>query len=234
MDNFKSLENKSKDSERKLREAKEEIDSLDRRRATLTGENQKLRELLHEAQIDRQKLKDEKISTDSETETAVRKLKEKHRATESKLEKRTRESSDLADRIQKLNSTVASLRSAEKLAKDDNVELNSEIIDLKRKITDISAEIRNHVDRINLLETQLHDRDVDLDGLRSSLNNKTAENEENLAQLSKQEQLVHELSLGLLNRYENREVFLHINTHCILNLRLGHNSETTWKQILEP
>ena len=102
----------------------------------------------------------------------------------------------MADRIQKLNSTIASLRSAEKVAKDDNVELNGDIIDLKRKITDFSAEIRNHMDKINLIETQLHDRDVELDGVRSSLNNKTAENEENLAQLSKQEQLVHELRKG--------------------------------------
>ena len=84
MDNFKSLENKSKDSDRKLRESKDEIDSLDRRRATLTGENQKLRELLHEAQLDRQKLKDEKIAADSETESALRKLKEKNKTTEQK------------------------------------------------------------------------------------------------------------------------------------------------------
>ena len=55
-------------------------------------------------------------------------------------------------------------------------------------------------DQIGLLDTQLHDRDVELDALRSSLNNKSAESEEHLSQLSKQEQLVHELSTELSSK----------------------------------
>ena len=57
MENYKSMDSQNKDNTRKLKEAKDDVESLDRRRQTLTTENQKLRELLHEAQIDRQKLK---------------------------------------------------------------------------------------------------------------------------------------------------------------------------------
>jgi len=51
MENYKTLDSHSKENSRKLKESKDEIDSLDRRRATLTTENQKLRELLHEARV---------------------------------------------------------------------------------------------------------------------------------------------------------------------------------------
>lgn len=211
MENYKTLESQSKDTARKLKEAKDEVESLDRRRSTLTTENQKLRELLHEAQIDRTKLKDDRTALDSDAETAQRMFKEKVRHLEGKLERRTREGGELADRITKLNGTISTLRASEKSLKAQNGEMTNDIIDLKRKMTDFITDGKNKDDKITLLDTQLHDRDVELDTLRSSINNKAAESEEHLAQISKQEQLVHELSTELSSR--NCEIRRMVKSH---------------------
>ena len=96
--------------------------------------------------------------------------------------------------------TISTLRAAEKAAKDQNNLLNDEILDQKRKLTDSVTSGKNKEDKIGLLESQVHDRDVELECIRSSLNNKSAESEENLLKISKQEQLVHELSTELSSK----------------------------------
>ena len=138
----------------------------------MTGENQKLRELLHEAQVDRQKLKEERATVESERESMRQNATEKNRQLEAKLERRTRESTELADRITKLNGTVATLRTNDKTSKEHNVELTNQILEQKRRLTDLHSESKNKDDRISLLESQLHDREVEIDAARSSFNNK--------------------------------------------------------------
>ena len=63
---------------RKNKEAQDEISSLDRRRSTLITETQKLRELLNEAQVDRQNLKEANKQTESEHAKNLEQIKERN------------------------------------------------------------------------------------------------------------------------------------------------------------
>ena len=124
-------------------------------------------------------------------------LKTEKAALEMRLERRTREVEDLAQKISNMNSSISVMKSAEKSARLDAKELENRIVELKRESSQLEVAIETSKDRTNEVTEILHQRDVEIDAMKSIMTNKNAECEELQIQLSKQEQLVHELTTEL-------------------------------------
>ena len=186
VENSKKLEKQNQDVKRKLKESQAEVEAIDKRRSALTSENQKLRETLHKSQLDRQRLKDETCQQEVTMNGEMRQLKEHIGDLQEKIDRRTRETEELSDRVGRLTASVATHKVAEKSAKDHIGELQVEISDYRQRLVEVTAETKNYEDRILILDQQLHDRDVEIEAIRSSLNNKAAECEEQLSNCSKE------------------------------------------------
>ena len=91
---------------------------------------------------------------------------------------------------------IGSLKSAGSSAKDENRELENRLVELNREMSAFGSLSEDQKDKIAELGHTLHQRDVEIDGLRSSFTNKAAENEELMSQLSKQEWLDHAISFS--------------------------------------
>ena len=198
VENFSKIESSNKELKRKNKESQEEIESLDRRRSTLINETQKLRELLNEAQADRQSLKETSRKAEAESQKIQTELRNENRQLEIKLERRAQEIDELVTKITKLNNNIGSLKSAGSSAKDENRELENRLVELNREMSAFGSLSEDQKDKIAELGHTLHQRDVEIDGLRSSFTNKAAENEELMSQLSKQEWLDHAISFSNL------------------------------------
>ena len=196
VENFSKIESSNKELKRKNKESQEEIESLDRRRSTLINETQKLRELLNEAQADRQSLKETSRKAEAESQKIQTELRNENRQLEIKLERRAQEIDELVTKITKLNNNIGSLKSAGSSAKDENRELENRLVELNREMSAFGSLSEDQKDKIAELGHTLHQRDVEIDGLRSSFTNKAAENEELMSQLSKQEWLDHAISFS--------------------------------------
>lgn len=196
IENFSKIESSNKELKRKNKESQEEIESLDRRRSTLINETQKLRELLNEAQADRQSLKETSRKAEAESQKIQTELRNENRQLEIKLERRAQEIDELVTKITKLNNNIGSLKSAGSSAKDENRELENRLVELNREMSVFGSLSEDQKDKIAELGHTLHQRDVEIDGLRSSFTNKAAENEELMSQLSKQGWLDHAISIS--------------------------------------
>ena len=106
VENFSKIESSNKELKRKNKESQEEIESLDRRRSTLINETQKLRELLNEAQADRQSLKETSRKAETESQKLQTELRNENRQLEIKLERRAQEIDELVTKITKLNNNI--------------------------------------------------------------------------------------------------------------------------------
>ena len=106
VENCSKIESSNKELKRKNKESQEEIESLDRRRSTLINETQKLRELLNEAQADRQSLKETSRKTEAESQKLQTELRNENRQLEIKLERRAQEIDELVTKITKLNNNI--------------------------------------------------------------------------------------------------------------------------------
>ncbi|CBY38208.1 unnamed protein product, partial [Oikopleura dioica] len=223
VENSKKLEKQNVDLKRKLKESQTEVDTIDKRRTDLTSENQKIRENLHKSKLDIQRLRDDRCKQETTMSVEMLQLKEHIGDLQSKIDRRTRETEDLSDRVGRLTASVATHKVAEKTARDHISELQMEIADSRQKIVELTGEMKNYEDRILILDQQLHDRDVEMEALRSSFNNKAAECEEQLSNSSKQEQLVHELTTELsAKNAELRRSYLDLDAQ---KVELTNNAE---------
>ena len=128
---------------------------------------------------------------------ALSSLKSEKTTLEMRLERRNREVEDLAAKIGDINGTLNLVKQQEKQAKQDCKELELKIVDLKRESNQLEMAVESSKDRTTEVTEVLHQRDVELDAVKSIMSNKNAECEELQIQLSKQEQLVHELTTEL-------------------------------------
>ena len=103
---FSKIVSSNIELKRKNKESQEEIESLDRRRSTLINETQKLRELLNEAQADRQSLKETSRKAEAESQKLQTELRNENRQLEIKLERRAQEIDELVTKITKLNNNI--------------------------------------------------------------------------------------------------------------------------------
>ena len=197
IENFTKIESTAAELKRKNSEFNSEIEQLDRTRASQQREIIKLREVLQEAQMDRSNLKDELKQAENAYANHVADIKSQVRCAEMKLDQRAREVTQLTEKIGKMNDSLKQTKSNEKMSRDQIRQLELNQTELKRDIGQATEKSEDQKDRIAGLESNLHQKDVENDGLRSSYSNKIAENEELMVQLSKQEQLVHELTTEL-------------------------------------
>ena len=133
-----------------------------------------------------QRLRDETCKQETTMSVEMLHLKEHIGDLQSKIDRRTRETEELSNRVGRLTASVATHKVAEKTAKDHIGELQMEMADSRQKVVEITGEMKNYEDRILILDQQLHDRDVEMEALRSSFNNKAAECEEQLSNCSKE------------------------------------------------
>merc|ERR1711892_52906 len=189
-----------KELKRKVKETQDDRNSLERRKSTLTIELQKLRELLNEAHADRTAIKEASKRAEMDQTKAVSNVNNEKTQLELRLERRSREVEDLAAKVADLNGTLSVMRQQERAARHDCKELEGKLVHFKRESSQLETAMEASNDRRQEIKEVLHQRDVELDAIKSIMTNKSAEFEELQMQLSKQEQLVHELTTELTTK----------------------------------
>merc|ERR1711892_1636892 len=200
MDNQTKTEQQNKELKRKIKETQDERNSLELRKSTLTIELQKLRELLNEAHADRTAIKEASKRAEMDQTKAVSNVNNEKTQLELRLERRSREVEDLAAKVADLNGTLSVMRQQERAARHDCKELEGKLVHFKRESSQLETAMEASNDRRQEIKEVLHQRDVELDAIKSIMTNKSAEFEELQMQLSKQEQLVHELTTELTTK----------------------------------